>query len=199
MKKLLLATAAALAVSPALAGNIVFVPEPDVAVIAPVEEWTGPYAGIQLGYGFGDLSSGQAAAPIDLEGMLYGAHVGYNFDMGNVVLGAELDYNLSDVTGSFDGEVNVPVLAHAKARIGFDAGNTLIYGVAGLAYAEMDMFDGSSEYTDSGFFGGLGIDHKISANWTAGAEYLFHSFSDFGGSGLDLELQTIQARASLHF
>lgn len=199
MKNLFLITAAALAAGPALAGSVVYVPEPIAAIVAPVEAWTGPYAGIQLGYGFGDLSSGQVAGPISLEGMVYGVHVGYNFDMGDVVLGAELDYNLSDVTGSFDGPVNVPVLAHAKARLGYDMGQTLAYGVAGLAYAEMDMFGGGSEYTDTGFFGGVGMEHKISANWTAGLEYLYHNFEDFGGSGLDLELQTIQARASFHF
>lgn len=200
MKKLFLITAAALCAGPALAGSVVFVPEPEPLIIVPVvQEWTGPYAGVQLGYGSGELGSGQLSNPASLEGMLYGAHLGYNYDLGNIVLGAEIDYNFSDVMGSFDGDANVPVLAHIKARVGYDAGQTLIYGVAGLAYAEMDLFGGSSAYTDTGFFGGIGVEHKISTNWTAGLEYLYHSFDDFGGSSFDIELQTIHARASFHF
>ncbi|MEE9454214.1 MAG: outer membrane beta-barrel protein [Paracoccaceae bacterium] len=197
MKISVLASAIIVSASAAFAGGPIYVPPPVIPLAAPVQQWTGPYAGLQLGFGQGEMVS---QGGVELSGIVYGAHVGYNYDLGSIVLSAEADYNLADINGIFDGTAVIKTLAHLKARVGYDLGQTLIYGTGGLAYAEMDLFNGSSTYSGKGYFAGLGVDHKIAADWTAGAEYLYHQFEDLGGAAfLDINLHTVQARVSYHF
>lgn len=64
---------------------------------APVEtytggDWTGFYAGGQLGYA--DIDGTGAA---DGSGGTYGVHGGYNYDFGQFVLGGEVDYDKLDI------------------------------------------------------------------------------------------------------
>jgi len=196
MKLGLLTSLGVLSASLAYAGGPVFVPPPIIPLAAPIQTWTGPYAGLQLGFGQGEM----VAQSVALSGIVYGAHVGYNYDLGSIVLSAEADYNLADINGQFDGNAVIKTLAHLKARVGYDLGQTMIYGTGGLAYAEMDLFNASSTYSGKGYFAGLGVDHKIAADWTAGAEYLYHKFEDLGNTGFyDVNLHTVQARVSYHF
>jgi len=77
---------------PALAGSLddavvdVPVTAPPPAPLAQIGDWTGFYTGLQLGYGDAD-------GPEDLDGNneLYGFHAGYDYDLGNWVIGGELD------------------------------------------------------------------------------------------------------------
>lgn len=207
MKLLLATSVAALSASVALAGGPVFVPAPLPPIPAPiVEAWSGPYVGVQAGLGNGTLALGPAGPDqVALEsGPVYGLHAGYNFDLGSIVLGAEIDYNLADIVSEeIDGVVTVTALAHLKARVGYDLGSALVYGVGGMAYMETEWPGGfSGDLSDTGVFYGVGAEYMISSNWSAGVEYLYHDFEDFGSVGFteyNVELHTIQARASYHF
>ena len=58
-------------------------PKP-VAPVAPVFDWTGPYVGAQLGWGWASIvESGDP--DIDGDGYVAGVHAGYNYDFGNIV------------------------------------------------------------------------------------------------------------------
>lgn len=199
MRKNLLFTAAILAAGPAVAGNVAVVPVgPVVTVPAPVVgDWTGPYVGLQLGSGSADMWTGNTLTP--LSGGVYGIHAGYNFDLGKIVLGAEIDYNDASISGNFDGAAEITSIAHLKARVGVDLGKVLVYGVGGVAYVDMELFGGTSKFSDNGAFYGIGVEYLISDKWSAGVEYLHHNFEPFDGSFFDLEIDTIQARASYHF
>jgi outer membrane immunogenic protein len=140
MKRLLLGTAlvsAGIALSgPALAQSA----SPPV----PFANWTGFYAGAQLGYGwqggvanqiFADpvaLAAGSSAgATYGAGGVLGGVHVGWNYQTSGVVLGLESDLELSGVRGS-------------RSPLGFFSSGTTPAGgsqpVPGSARSQADWF-----------------------------------------------------------
>ena len=202
MNKILITSTALLAATSALAGGPTYVPVPVAPIATPVivtlPTWTGPYLGVQAGIGNGDLlDDGESVS--DMSGPVYGLHGGYMYDFGSIVVGGEVDYNFADVSGDFDGGESITDLYHLKARAGYDAGSLLIYGTAGYAYASVE-FDPSTTYDTEGVFYGVGAEYKISSNWTAGAEVLMHDLEDKSGAmGYDIDLTTVQARASYHF
>lgn len=152
-------------------------------------DWTGPYAGFQLGFGEVETSGSATETGDDL---LYGGHIGYNLDYGQFVLGGELDFDFSDIeltgtAGSLDS------VARAKVKAGYDLGPTLIYGTAGLASASATLGD------DTGSFYGVGVAYQFTPDWTVGGEVLAHQFEDFDGSGVDLDVNTVSVRASYNF
>lgn len=192
----LLATAAL--ATPALAGGPTIVePEPTVTaapapVYAPAADWTGFYAGAQLGYADID-SNGEG---IDGNGFLGGIHAGYRWDFGQFVAGTELDYDkASGIDLGTDGTLDDVV--RLKFMGGYDMGNSLIYATAGAARASATV--GTDSLSDSGWFVGAGIDTAINERWTVGGELLQHRFSDFDGSGVDLDATTLKAKVSLRF
>ncbi|MEE9454215.1 MAG: outer membrane beta-barrel protein [Paracoccaceae bacterium] len=207
MKRICVLAVATLTASSALAGGPVYVPPLEIPMAAPTKDWTGPYVGAQLGFARGTAN---VATPVtgdfdgDLSGFLYGLHAGYLYDMGSLVLGGEIDYNLANI--ALDGapfavgDASATALAHAKLRVGYDATSALFYGTAGMAYMAVDP-SFAADTSGTGYFAGAGVEFNVTTDWTAGLEYLYHQFEDFGdGIGdPDITLQTIQARVSYHF
>lgn len=193
MKRLSLAALAALISGPALAGGpttpatapVVMAPAP----VAPVYDWSGFYAGGQIGYG--DVSG-----DLDGYGNLGGLHAGYMWDFGSYVLGAEVDYDVADLQIG-GGPDAVDAVARLKLRGGLDLGRTLVYATAGAAQASATV--GGTGYSDTGWFGGLGIGYQLTDQWIVGGEVLGHRFDDFDGTGLDVEATTATVRASFRF
>lgn len=199
MKTYILVTAATLLSAPAFAGGLNEVaPEPTVvAYDAPVQastggDWGGAYVGAQIGYG--DLKSNGAG--LDGNGTIGGVHAGYRADFGQFVAGAELDYDRSNIDLGTAGDT-LDSVARLKLIGGADLGRTLVYGTVGAAYAEATV--GGSTLKDNGYFGGVGVDYAISDQFTVGGEYLMHKFNDFGGSGADLDVNTVTAKVSFKF
>lgn len=194
MTPLRLAAPFALLALPALAGNldepvVEPVAVPPVAIPAPVGEWTGFYLGGQLGFGNADLPGA------DLDGALGGVHAGYLHDLGDWVVGGEIDYDVADLS---DGPNTVDSFARAKLIAGYDLGQTMIYGTAGAFRADMDTAAGSVD--DTGPFAGLGIKHRFTDTLVGGLEALYHQADDFGGAaGNDFEAVTLTARLSYQF
>ncbi|WP_147105783.1 outer membrane protein [Tateyamaria sp. syn59] len=185
--------AAALA-SPALAGSLE-PPAPEPAAPAPLPpapvqsfggDWTGGYAGVQLGYG--DVDATGAA---DGDDFLYGAHLGYRYDFGTFVLGGELDYDFADI--DLNGAAEVDSVARLKLQAGYDFGRTLGYFTAGVA--DLDTSLGS----ETGEFYGIGVAYQINDRYTVGAELLDHNFDDIGGTGVEADATTLTVRGSIRF
>lgn len=72
--------------------------------------WTGPYAGVVIGYGKGDAeqtqtNGGMPKGPFqyDVDGPLGGVVLGYNHQLDRLVIGAELEGGYMDATG--DGRI----------------------------------------------------------------------------------------------
>lgn len=221
MKKLLASAAAVLIASPALAGALIFEPEPEPVVTvapapapAPIANWTGPYAGVQVGWGDGevDVDTDILDFTADDDGLVYGAQLGYDYDFGNgFVLGAEASYLQADIepsatiAGVGTGEAEIEHVARLTARGGYSLGNTLLYVKGGATWMEVDFSadtgpDDSGSASDWGWVAGVGIEHLITDNISAGVEYLYHQVDDFDDAdGWDLELQTVTARVNFRF
>ena len=201
MKKYLGSAAiSALLAAPAFAGNLQEpVVEPIIAApvqVQPISDWTGFYVGGQLGYG---EASG---ADEDVSGGLGGLHAGYLYDLGQWVIGGELDYDWADMSDTFGGvEVKVDEIARLKLIGGYDLGNGLLYATAGAFNANLNASVGSLETNvdDNGWIAGIGYKHKFTENWVGGVEALYHKASDFDDSGEDLKIKTLTARISYKF
>jgi opacity protein-like surface antigen len=204
----LTAAVALLAAAPVLAGGFtpaVVTPPPATPVVpvTPVivsTDWSGAYAGAQLGFGrlSSDLSADTEGGEEEIEflegdGPLFGVHAGYMFDFGGFVAGAELDWDKSqiavDVTDEGQEALGAPEnlgeissIARAKLRLGFDAGRVLPYVTAGVARASFDYDDEGAENfledTATGNFIGLGASFMVSERLMVSIEGLRHNFGD---------------------
>lgn len=161
---------------------------PAPVVVAPGFDWTGFYVGGQLGYG--DLSGGGYSP----DGMLYGVHAGYNYDFGNWVLGGEVAHNWADVKAT---DFDMDRLTELKVKAGFEAGTTLFYGTIGAAWADATI--AGTGYSDNGYLAGVGVDMPFGSNWIGGIEAVYHDFSDFDGTGVDLDGYSVKAKVSYRF
>lgn len=176
-------------------------PAPIVAAPAPVGyDWSGFYGGVQLEYGdvSADTLAGVAAASGD--GVLYGLFGGYRYDLGNVVVGAELDLNLADIDLLDPAGVNIGSLDSVHrlgAEVGYDAGPALVYGTAGITQASATV--GGADLQDNGYFFGAGVDYLLTDQIVLGAEVLQHEFEDFDSSGLDISATTFGISAAFRF
>ncbi|MCQ0093556.1 outer membrane protein [Roseovarius sp. M141] len=214
MKYLLSAAAAsALMAGTAFAGNIE--PAPVEAVIVPAApvfaspNWTGFYAGGQLGYanvdGDGVDNNGTPLIPGDDfpftangDGFIGGLVAGYDYDLGDWVIGAGFDYDWTDITlgGS---PVSVESVWRAKLRGGYKFGNGLLYATGGYANADTNLVGDSD-----GWFIGAGYEHMLTQNFSLGGEVLYHQFDDFsnpaaGVASYDADVTTAQVRATFRF
>lgn len=192
-------TAATLLCAPAFAGGLGSVaPEPVVeAYQAPVQanpggDWSGGYVGAQLGYGDADSNG----AGLDGNGAIGGVHAGYRFDYNGFIAGAELSYDTANIDLGGAGDT-LDDVTRLKLIGGADLGRTLIYGSVGAAYASATV--GGTSLSDNGYFLGIGADYALTDQWSLGAEYLVHKFDNFDASGVDFDVQTLQAKVSFKF
>jgi outer membrane immunogenic protein len=168
---------------PAYAADVVQEEPPaPVAPVAelPVASWAGPYAGVNIGYGF----SGRVEEPgntINTDGFLGGAFVGYNYQMDNFVLGAEGDIGYNGMKGDNAGvEAKGGVEGSLRARLGYAVSpDILVYGTAGGAGQNLKITDaaGSDRNTMFGWTAGVGTDIKLTDNVFGRVEY---RYTDYG-------------------
>ncbi|WP_113912899.1 outer membrane protein [Roseovarius dicentrarchi] len=210
MKYLLSAAAAsALMAGSAFAGNIE--PAPMEPVIAPAPapvftspNWTGFYAGGQLGYadidGDGTTTPPATAFSANGDGMIGGLTVGYDYDLGDWVVGAGADYDWADITvGGPGSAVKMESVWRLKLRGGYKLGNGLLYATGGYANADTNLAGDAD-----GYFVGAGYEHMLTQNFSLGGEVLYHEINDFSnvGAGLadyDADITTVQVRATFRF
>ncbi len=193
MKTLMISAAAtALMTTAAFAGGLndpapqpaPMAPAPVMAPMTPSVDWTGGY----VGGSFGTVTV-QPDGFDDIDGNAFGLFGGYNYDLGSVVLGGELDYSRATLDVEGDPEADILRL---KGRVGYDAGNFMPYFTAG--YAELSSDDAEVLDGESGYLYGLGADYRVTDSVTVGAELLQHDFED-----IDTEAQTLSLRAAYNF
>ena len=149
-------------------------------------DWTGFYAGGQLGYA--DIDSNAALSGDDVIG---GLVAGYDYDLGDWVIGAGVDYDFANISL---GGVDLENIWRLKARAGYKIGDGLLYGTAGYANADTDIAG-----NDDGYFVGAGYEYLITRNVSLGGEVLYHEFNNFNGTATDFEATTAQVRATFRF
>lgn len=182
-----------------------FAPEPFAAPLPPVFTWTGFYAGVNAGVGFnvrGDRQRSFQTQPfgpngqfqgtvtygdnIDDAAFVGGGQIGYNFQFGQWVIGAEADIQAlrlrerdgrnATLTGAFPGAgegtfqpafrgtTGIDWFGTVRLRGGVAFDRFLVYATGGAAYARgpatRTEFPG-----DNGFF----RERNIEWGWTVGA------------------------------
>ncbi|ODT29986.1 MAG: hypothetical protein ABS35_07470 [Kaistia sp. SCN 65-12] len=174
---------------PAFAADVVMEEPPAPAPIAelPVASWAGPYAGINLGYGF----SGRTKLPgvgtnIKTDGFVGGGFVGYNWQADDFVYGLEGDLGYNGVKGSSGGLKSKSGLEGSlRARLGYSVTpEILLYGTAGGAGKNVKISDSVASQS-KGMFGwtaGVGTDIKITDNVFGRVEY---RYTDYGSKTFD--------------
>jgi outer membrane immunogenic protein len=217
MKRLILAGLGALAVVTTMgSANAADMPprQTEMPVKAPLYEppfsWTGFYIGINGGGGFGrsDFSAPFPTGSFNTSGGLVGGTLGYNYQTGNIVLGAEGDIDWSDIHGSAacagtSCETRNNWLGTARGRLGYTFGNFMPYVTGGLAVGDINTSIagvGDASQTKAGWTAGGGIEAHISGPWSAKVEYL-HVDLGRGASvlGSDAKFQTDLVRAGLNY
>lgn len=184
------------------------------APVMPAFSWTGFYVGVNAGaawthgstgltpftpgwFNLIDQNGGWRNSNNDV-GFTGGGQIGYNHQIGSIVLGAEADFNYIDAETKRSGTANIPLGAFGslsssfvarsqvewfgtlRARVGFTPMDRLmIYGTGGLAYGQVkssaiETFDfynaaGGNVFSDRS----TGSKSGTRLGWTlgAGAEY----------------------------
>lgn len=234
MKRTLIASAAfasLLTATSAYAADLpVYTKAPAVAL---VYDWTGFYIGTNVGYSWGRgttdgnvtgtqnvttargavvLTSVNTVLPTlpltgraDVNGFIGGAQLGYNWQRGTWLFGAEGDIQFSNERGSgdvctvagcpagtavFTRDYKLDWFGTARGRVGYlPAERILLYITGGLAYGN---FSGSSvtlplnigtwSSLRAGWTVGAGAEAALGSNWSVKFEYLYMDLGNVGGS-----------------
>jgi outer membrane immunogenic protein len=208
MKKFLLAALLAGVATSAFAADLPthkMAPTPVPAYVPPAFTWTGFYIGVNGGYGFGS-SGGDFGNP---SGGLVGGTAGYNYQIGQFVLGVEGDWDWADITKSGVNAVGpystkIDDIATVRARAGFAIDRALFYVTGGYAGADTQLsingFGSQSEWRSGGVIGG-GLEYAFTNNISAKAEYLFAPLQSqsFDGAKSDVDLSLVRAGLNYKF
>lgn len=167
-------------------------------------DWSGGYAGLSVG----DLTEGTATAEsegftadLDGDGIL-GGFAGYQFQSGNMVFGGEFSLaSANNVAINFNGDVNDQDfrITDLKGRIGYDAGDVLVYSVLGLSQVRAVGNNFVGDRTADGIVLGLGADYAINDQFAIGAEYLIRNVTLEDEFDTDIDLDAVAVRASFQF
>jgi outer membrane immunogenic protein len=160
-----------------------------IAVPAMAQEaapFTGPRVEGIIGYDRGGTEDVD-----DSDGVLYGAGVGYDFQLGNMVAGIEGEFSESTVDECVSGVdiagdelcAQVGRDLYVGGRIGSVVGaNTLLYAKAGYTNGrlETEYDDGTTEVESGenldGVRLGAGIEHAVGPNSFVKAEYRYSNY-----------------------
>jgi len=186
-------------------------------IVVPVYNWTGFYAGINGGFGWGSSNWSGLPERFDVKGGLFGGQLGYNWQFGQFVYGLEGDADWTDLRGSASVlncsaafcRTRNDFLTTARGRLGFAADRWLPYVTGGLVVgnirAQVPGFAGIDQ-TNAGWTAGGGLEFALTGNWTAKAEYLHVDLGSAGCSvacgfpaGNDVSLTTNIVRGGLNF
>lgn len=195
---LLSASALAAVIGSAAAADLPSRAAPPAYVPPPAFTWTGLYLGGQVGYGWGkDSFSAQspnsaffATGSTSPSGVVGGAFVGYNLQLGQYVAGVEGDAEGTSISKSSGGilgtqKTKIPVQGSIRLRLGVAFDRALLYVTGGAAFAGIDNtyqtfagFDSIGK-TRTGWTVGGGIEYALNPNWTIRAEYRYTDFGSF--------------------
>jgi outer membrane immunogenic protein len=205
MKKTLFAaslTAMAVAASAAVAADLPRGPAPyySAPAMSGLYNWSGPYAGLNIGYEWGKVTN-TAGEP---SGLMGGGQLGYNWQSGQFVFGAETDIQFSGADDTFaPWKFANPWFGTLRGRVGYAFNNILVYGTLGLAYGELKgTFLALDETrTEVGWAGGVGAEYGFTPNWSAKVEYLYMDLASrsFSITGTDNGLHANLLRLGINY
>jgi outer membrane immunogenic protein len=174
-------------------------PPPPAPVYALPFNWTGFYIGGNIGAAWAQSHWNDNLFGLDWgrtsdARFIGGGQIGFNYQVTNLVIGAEADLNwvgnnngngvtvFGPLGHGFQVISNDTRIATLAARFGFDCDYLLLYGKAGGGWVgnngftvtdltTRQAFGGSTTNTASGWLVGAGMEFRVSNNWTVKLEY----------------------------
>ncbi|MBI6629914.1 outer membrane protein [Pontibaca salina] len=156
-----------------------------IALPATAQDGSGLYFGLGLGWTDVDGPGGD-------NGATYGAHIGYDLDFGQFVVGGELEYERTDI-GLLGSAGDIDNIGRVKVKGGYDFGPFMGYAVLGRARMK------TSFGNDNGNIYGLGMSYAVNDRVSLGGELLRHDFNNFAGTTTDYDADSLTFRASFRF
>jgi len=177
-----------------------------------VFDWTGFYAGVNAGYGwdrsrydFGALG----ANAFDVKGGLVGGTVGYNYQIGQTVLGIEGDIDWQDAKGSAACVAGIcqtrsDWLGTVRGRLGYAFDRFMPYVTGGAAFGDVKATIpglGAQSDTRAGWTAGGGVEYAFAPDWTVKVEYLYADLGKFNCAvcGANVKFNENIVRAGLNY
>ncbi len=182
-------------------------PPPVYVPPAPFFTWTGIYIGGQIGYAWGtsntnlgDNFGDYTSFSTNNSGVIGGAHVGYNLQLSQFVVGLEGDVDGSSLSKTVYGDPligagtgfgvyvpttisgNLGVQGSIRGRVGYAWDRVLLYATGGVAFGGFNGsistpigYDSAST-TRVGWTVGGGLEYAVTNNWSIRAEYRYTQF-----------------------
>ncbi len=172
----------------------------------PMFSWTGWYLGVNGGGAWGQTDHSVTASALGLPaattgnfpvaGGVAGGTLGYNYQIGQWVLGLETDLDWANIEGTNSTPVtiggvagNVAVTSRlqwldtTRARLGWAFGHVLLYGTGGAAFGGLTATTAATgaaasatladTQTRFGYTAGAGVEYAFTDNFTVKVEYLY--------------------------
>jgi len=200
---------------------------------APMLSWTGFYVGAHLGGAWSDVEWANVTltderVANDGSGFFGGAQMGYNQNLGNIVLGLEATLSGGSLSGDFRSVVNptavtyntdINTIVTITGRLGVASDQWMLYAKAGWAGAEVDVSGRNTATPDrfsfddwrNGWTVGGGFEFKVARNISLGIEYSFIDLGSESTTGVtrlvapvsirdvDVQIQSVTARLNYQF
>ena len=190
---------------------------------APECNWTGFYIGLEGGYGGGNLKwtvQDQKTFPETTiiehqqEGFFGGGELGYNFQIGRFVVGAEGDFSYSDVTAHTSMNQFTPDkttndtgsdwIGTIALRLGLAWRHALFFAKGGVSFAHLEYLSNRDDFSDpeetphidrfstdtingAPMVGG-GVEYALNCHWSVKAEYKHIFFGNYHIHGTTFDL-----------
>ena len=183
-------------------------------------DWSGGYAGLHVGYGWGHEASTTHSenGPVypqdfigdnfSINGFVGGAHLGYNAQFNQFVIGIEADIDGTDINGGYTHsfydnfyilkmKMTSDIQGSLRVRFGYATDNWLFYATGGVAVAQAKMSltlsmpeysfkeTNSDTNTHVGWTIGGGTEYAFTQNWVARLDV---RYTDFGTKRYRLDI-----------
>lgn len=181
---------------------------------------TGGYDAVQAGSSV-DSDNDIENNDQSMDGLVYGVNLGYDFDLGNAVVGLEGEYtdstaktgfNNGDFEGFGFGQVDAGRDLYIGARVGAKvAPDLLLYAKGGYTNAKLNILDSDGtreterDFKLDGWRAGAGVEYALNRNTFVNVEYRYSNYQngkvEFGngttGNDFDVDLDRHQVMAGV--
>src|SRR5262245_45605757 len=198
----------------------------------PTMSWTGFFVGAHLGGAWSDVEWANVTLTServtnDGSGFFGGAQMGYNQQIGNIILGVEATLSGGSLSGSFRSVVDpaqfydtdINTIVTVTGRLGVGGDQWMLYAKGGWVGASVDVVGRNPTSLDrfsfddwrNGWTVGTGFEIKVSRNISLGVEYSFIDLGSESNTGLtrlsapvsirdsDVQVQSVTARLNYQF
>lgn len=195
--------------------------------------WTGFYIGGHAGYAWSDVTWDNVSLtgePVnnDASGFIGGGQVGYNWQMGQVVLGIEGTFSGASLSGDAGSAIAPGVVTYSTdinrigtvtGRLGFAVDRFLVYAKGGWATATVEVSGRNTALPDAfsisdrrnGWTVGGGLEYMATRNISLGIEYDYIDLGSTSYAGItaaalpftinnaDAQVHSVTARLNYRF